>query len=127
MTEKKDSDDQGFDRSIKKHLGEIVIYQHPNPELKSFLTSESISALRVEHFKIPFDGEAKKNSMSLGRTGSQVVKEISALKGVQEIRIKPKEVIVKKRLISSWEEIEEQIVKILHRALRRARMKVVSP
>jgi hypothetical protein len=31
----------------------VVIYHHPNPEMKSFLISEEISAQRVEHFKRP--------------------------------------------------------------------------
>ncbi len=31
----------------------VVIYHHPNPEMKSFLISEEISAQRIEHFKRP--------------------------------------------------------------------------
>jgi hypothetical protein len=31
----------------------VGIYHHPNPEMKSFLISEEISAPRVEHFKRP--------------------------------------------------------------------------
>ena len=37
----------------------VEIYNHPNPEIKSFLTTVEFSALRVEIFKKQLD---KKNS-----------------------------------------------------------------
>ena len=105
---------------------EIVIYNHPNPEMKSFLTNEEISAPRLEHFKKPFNEnsvDVLKNQ--LGFIGAQIVKEIMSIQGVKEMRIKPKEVYIRKELSCAWEEIETPVIDILKRGLRRKQYKLV--
>lgn len=103
----------------------VVIYNHPNPEMKSFLTTVEISTPRVEHFKKPLDKDSENILKQLGIIGAQIVKEIMAIPGVMEIRIKPKEIRMKKERSSSWEEIEERVLEILNRAVRKKQIKVV--
>lgn len=105
----------------------VRIYNHPNPEMKSFLATVEISAPRVEHFKKPLDKDSEKILNQLGIIGAQIVKEIMAIPGVMEIRIKPKEIRMKKEGSSSWEEIEEKVLEILNRAVRKKQIKVVRP
>jgi hypothetical protein len=103
----------------------VVIYHHPNPEIKSFLTTEEISAPRLEHFKRPLDNDSEGVLGELGLIGAQIVKDIMAIPGVMEIRIKPKEIRMKKERSSSWEDIEGRVLRILNRALRRKQIRAV--
>jgi hypothetical protein len=103
----------------------IGIYIHPNPEIKSFTTMESISPPRVEYFKNPLNKESEESVKQLGIIGAQIVKEVMAIQGVNEIRIKPKEIRMKKDLNASWDDIEEKVCKILKRALQKKEIKVV--
>jgi hypothetical protein len=103
----------------------ISIYVHPNPEIKSFTTMESISPPRVEYFKNPLNKEKEASLKQLGIIGAQIVKEVMAIPGVDEIRIKPKEIQMKKELNASWDDIEDMVCKILNRALQRKRIKIV--
>ena len=104
----------------------VVIYHHPNREIKSFLTSEEIVPPRVEYFKRPLDKDSEENLKYLGVIGVQIVKEIMAIPGVMEIRIKPKEIRMKKEPFFSWEDIEGKVLEILNRAIRRKQIRVVS-
>ena len=104
---------------------EIVIYDHPNREMKSFLTQVELSPPRLEHFKKPLDTESQAILAQLGLIGSQLVKEIMALPGVMSLRIKPKEIMVKKEVSASWEDIQDKILLILRRSLRKKGMKIV--
>jgi hypothetical protein len=81
----------------------IRIYVHPNPEIKSFTTMESISPPRVEYFKNPLNKETEESL----------------------IRIKPKEIRMKKEEDASWDDIEGKVCKILKRALQRKGIKIV--
>jgi hypothetical protein len=45
--------------------------------------------------------------------------------GVKEMTIKPKEILIKKEISCSWEEIESPVTDILKRALRRKQFKVI--
>jgi hypothetical protein len=103
----------------------IVIYHHPNREIKSFLTPEQIFPPRVEYFKRPLDKDSEETLKSLGVIGAQVVKEIMAIEGVIEIRVKPNEIRMKKEGPFSWEDIEGKVLEILIRALRRKQIRVV--
>ena len=103
----------------------ISIYVHPNPEIKSFTTMESISPPRVEYFKNPLNKESKESVRQLGIIGAQIVKEVMAIPGVNEIRIKPKEIRMRKEEDASWDDIEERVCKILKSALQRKGIKVV--
>ena len=103
----------------------IDIYHHPNPEMKSFLTREDISAMRVELFKAPLDKNKEGAIGALGPIGSRIVREIFTIPGIREIRIKPKEILVKKEEAALWADIESKVVEILERSLRRKRIKIV--
>ena len=103
----------------------VVIYHHPNPEMKSFLMPREVSAPRVELFRKPLDAPSEAALKHLGVVGAQIVKEIMAIHGVLQVRIKPKEIQVKKEESCSWEDILDRILEILKRAIRRKEMKVV--
>ena len=103
----------------------IDIYHHPNPEIKSFLLEEDLIPPYVERFKSPLDENSRKTLNKLGFIGAQVVKDITDLAGIREIRIKPKELIVKKELSFSWADLEGRIRNILERALKRRQIKAV--
>jgi len=104
----------------------VVIYHHPNREIKSFLTAEEIFPPRVEYFKRPLDRDYEEIFKSMGALEAQVVKEIMAIPGVMEIRIKPNEIRMKKEVSFSWEDIEGKVLTILNRTIRRKQIKVVS-
>jgi hypothetical protein len=104
---------------------DIVIYRHPNPEMKSFLLSEEVSSPRVEHLKNPLTKEAKASLKTLGVLGAQVAGQIMAISGVAALEIKPKEIRVKKEVTASWDDIQEKVIEILRRALMRKQMKLV--
>ena len=104
---------------------EVKIYHHPNPEIKSFLTSVAISTPRVEKFKKPLEKEWENGLEPLGVIGSQLIKEILAIREVREIHIKPKELRIRKEASSSWEKIEERIVEILMRALKKRQFRLI--
>jgi len=104
---------------------DVVIYHHPNPEMKSFLTPVEVSPPRVENFKKPLTEASQPILRQLGLIGSQIVKEIIALPGVMEVQIKPKEILVKKEVSASWEDLQDRIVAILERSLRRREIKLV--
>ena len=103
----------------------IKLYHHPNPEIKSFLTMENIYPASVEFFKNPFDEIENKRLQRIGTIASQIVRDIMAVPGVKEIRIKPKEIRMKKEAYASWDEIEEKVFQILSRALRKKKIKRV--
>jgi hypothetical protein len=103
----------------------IGIYVHPNPEIKSFTTMEPISPPRVEHFKNPLNTQSEMTLKQLGIIGAQIVKEVMAIPGVKEIRIKPKEIRMKKEIKASWDDIEDKVCKILNRALQKKGIKIV--
>ena len=104
---------------------EVKIYHHPNPEIKSFLTSVAISTPRVEKFKKPLEEEWENALGPLGVIGTQVIKEILAIQEVREIQIKPKELRIKKEASCSWEKIEGKIIAILMRALQKKQFRLI--
>lgn len=103
----------------------IIIYHHPNREIKSFLTPEEIFPPRVEFIRRPLGKDSEETLKSLGVIGAQVVKEIMAIEGVMEIRVKPNEIRMKKEELFSWEDIEGKILEILIRAVRKKQIRVV--
>ncbi|MBU1397758.1 MAG: NifU N-terminal domain-containing protein [Proteobacteria bacterium] len=62
---------------------------------------------------------------TLGSIGAWTVREIMAIHGVMEIRIKPKEILIKKEMSSSWEGIEDRVINVLKRAMRRKQIRLV--
>ena len=103
----------------------IKIYHHPNKEIESFLTKESLFPPRVEFLKNPLSENENERLQQLGAIASQIVRDIMALPGVREIRVKPKEVRMKKEEYASWNEIEPKVCQILNRALQRKGIKMV--
>ncbi|MFC1822478.1 NifU N-terminal domain-containing protein [Thermodesulfobacteriota bacterium] len=103
----------------------VDIYHHPNPEIKSFLMEDALIPPYVERFKSPLDETSHKTLKKLGFIGAQVVKDIMNVPGISEIRIKPKEIIIKKELSFSWDDLEAKIMNILGRALKRKQIKAV--
>jgi hypothetical protein len=111
---------------LREHYqGGITVYHHPNLEIRSYLIEEPISSLRVEHLKGPLTDETSKTLNELGLIGAQVAKEILGINGVNEIKMKPKEIWVKKASSSSWDELEVKIIGIIERALRRKKIRLV--
>ncbi len=103
----------------------VVVYRHPNPVIRSFLTPIEISTYRVEHFKGSLNEDSEELLKGLGTIGEMVVREIMAIPGVEELYIKPSEVRMKKNPSVSWEEIERRTIEILNRALRRRGIRLI--
>ena len=106
-------------------IRDIVVYQHPNPEMKSFLMPVEICPPLVEHFSKPFTERSEKTFKELGTVGAQIVKEIMAVPGVKSLEIRPKEVRVKKEPHVSWEQIEKKVFRILKSFMRRKSFRLV--
>ncbi|MFO7985194.1 MAG: NifU N-terminal domain-containing protein [Desulfatiglandaceae bacterium] len=98
---------------------QVLVYRHPNLDIRSFLTSKEISSYRVEYFKRASFEQAADSLKALGAIGKQAIREIMALPGVEEVHIKPRELRIKKRTSISWNDIEPKIIKILQRAVRK--------
>jgi hypothetical protein len=109
---------------IEKRPG-IMIYRHPNPEIRSYLTSDEISKYRVERFTAPGGDGFEAQLKTLGTIGAHVVREILAVPGVREVEIKPREVRVKKETSVSWDPIEPKILHALNTAFRRKAIRAV--
>ena len=105
----------------------IEIYIHPNREIRSFMTPLDIFTPRVDHFKNPLDQASQETLKRLTILEARIVREIMAIPGVEEIYTKPKEIRLKKKPSSSWEDIQEKVITVLKRALRRKQIKVVRP
>jgi hypothetical protein len=103
----------------------VDIYLHPNPEIRSFFTSEIIFAHRVEHYKKPLDKNWEAALDPLPLTSAGIIREIMSIKGVKEVYIKPKEVRITKEASSSWNSIQESVVKILTGGLRRKKLRLI--
>ena len=114
-----------MEKRLQMHNSKITVYNYPNPEIKSFITTIEISSPRVEHFKNPLDKDSEGTLMQLGVIGAQIVKEIMSVPGVSEIDIKPKEIRIKKEISSSWKDIEKQVIIILNRAFRKKLIRVI--
>ena len=110
----------------EQHQERIRVYYYPNLEIRSYLIEESISSLRVEHLKGPLTDETAKALNKLGLIGAQVAKDILGIKGVNEIKMKPQEIWVKKTSSTSWDELEGKILSIIGRALRRKKIRLVN-
>jgi hypothetical protein len=109
---------------IEKRPG-IMIYRHPNPEIRSYLTSVEISKYRVERFTAPGGDGFEAQLKTLGTIGAHVAREILAIPGVREVEIKPRELRVKKETSVPWDPIEPKILHALNAAFRRKSMRVV--
>ena len=106
-------------------VASITIYRHPNPEIRSFLTQEDLFPPFVALFKNPLDETAEEDLKKIGGLGKQIIRDIIALSGVKEIRVKPKEIRMKKAENVSWDGLEEKVCRILDRALRKKQIKRV--
>ncbi len=104
---------------------EVRVYRHPNPEIRSYLTNEEITKPRLEAFQRPPGEDPELLAKRLGTIGAQVILELTAVPGVQEVRIKPKEVRIRKAPFASWEAMEDQILRILASAVRRSRLRLL--
>jgi hypothetical protein len=109
---------------IEKRQG-IMIYRHPNPEIRSFLTSAEISRYRVERFTAPGGDALETQLKTLGTIGAYVVRELLAISGVREVEIKPRELRIKKETSASWDTIEPKILHALNTAFRRKEIRLV--
>jgi hypothetical protein len=104
----------------------IQVIVHPNPEIKSFLFHEPISAPWLEIYKKPLDSATEERISRLGAIGGQIVRDLLEIDGLNWIRINPKEIMLKKELRADWTQIEPAILEILHRALRKKRIHVIN-
>jgi hypothetical protein len=103
----------------------VVVYHHPNPHIRSFLTSVEVFAPRVGHFKKRIDKGSKDTYEGLSVLEYQTVKDLMAIPGVEQITIKPREIRMTKGPSSDWEEIETKVVQILESTQRRKWMRLV--
>jgi len=109
---------------IEKRPG-IMIYRHPNTEIRSYLTSDEISKYRVEIFTVPGGDAVEAQLKTLGSIGAQVVRDILSIPGVREVEIKPRELRIIKETSASWDPIEPKILHALNTAFRRKTLRLV--
>jgi len=104
---------------------DIVVYEHPNPHIKSFFIPDPISPPRVEIFRAPLPQSSREKMKSLGNIGARVVQELLDIPGIIEVRTRPREMLLKKDRAASWEDMVPQALKILQRALRKQQIHLV--
>ena len=104
---------------------DVRVYHHPNKEIRSYLTQDEITNPLHEAFENPLTEDEDRLAARLGSIGTHVVKEILALSGVAQIRFKPKEIRVRKIPDVTWDDLEPEILRIVERAVRRRRMRVL--
>lgn len=104
---------------------DVRVYFHPNLEIRSYLTSDPIMKPQVEAFEKPLREPPGRLKAKLGIIGGQAVGELLSVSGVTKIRIKPKEVIIHKDPHVSWDDLEDEILCIMNRAVRKSRMHVL--
>ena len=104
---------------------DIVVYEHPNPHMKSFFIPDPISPPRVEDFRKPLPETSLEKIKNLGSIGAKVAEELLEIQGITEFRTRPREILVIKDRAASWKNIEPKVLKILRRALRRQRIHLV--
>lgn len=104
---------------------DVRVYYHPNAEIRSYLTSNPIMKPQVEVLETPFRELPDQLAEKLGTIGAQTARELLTVSGVAKIRIKPNEVIVQKLPHVSWDDMDEKILRIMERAVRKSRMHVM--
>lgn len=104
---------------------DIVVYEHPNPHIKSFFIPGPIWPPRVEIFRAPFSPSSREKMRGLGNIGARLLQELLDIPGIIELRTRPREVLLKKDHAASWENIAPQALKILRRAMRKQRIHLV--
>jgi len=104
---------------------DIVIYKHPNPHIKSFFIPGPIWPPRVEIFRAPLQQSSREKMKNMGNIGAGVVQELLDIPGIIELRTRPREVLLKKDRVTSWEDIVPQALEILRRALRKQQIHLV--
>ena len=105
---------------------DITVYEHPNPQLRSFFISASTLPPRVEVFhKSSLDGSWE-NMQGLGSIGLRMAKELLEIPGLKELRMRPGEILVKKHRAAAWLDIEPEVRRILQRALRKQQIHLVT-
>lgn len=104
----------------------VEVYIHPNPEIRSFLTTQNIFPPRVEIFRpLLADDDAHKLNV-LGTIASQIVRDILSLPGILEVRIKPQEIRIIKAGTAAWEELQPKVLDAVKRSLRRKGIRLVN-
>ena len=106
---------------------DVRTYTHPNEEIRSYLTTDAITKPRVEAFEPPLLADPPRLVETMGTVGALTVQELLKVPGVAKLRIKPKEVRIQKARDASWSEMEPEILRIMERAVRKSRMRVVKP
>lgn len=105
---------------------EVTIYRHPNPEIRSFLTREPLSPPTLWVGRRPFESEDIARLKRLDLVAAQLIRNLAEIPGIEEIRLKPKEIRVKKIPDASWEQIEARALQDIRGALRRRKLHLVS-
>lgn len=104
---------------------DIQIYLHPNPEIRSYLTPDILTRPVFDTYEPPLEELPDGLSARLGTIGAQLVREILSVPGVVQLRIKPKELRIKKGPHASWDELEKALLRIVDRAVRKSRIRVL--
>ena len=104
----------------------VRVYRHPNTEIRSYLTQDEITRPLYETFENPLNETRDTLAQRLGTIGARVVQEVLALPGVAQIRFKPKEIRVRKTPTTAWDDLEPEILRVVERAVRRSRMRVLN-
>ncbi len=127
--EKKEKIEAQPQRKIKKFLGlgktepekkkkimpRIVIENNlPNSDVRNYHTTAEISHYSIHNFWRPLRRQSSDSYLEqVGRIGTQLLMDIFAISGVNEVFIKPYELHVSKGKAFDWEDIEPAIIEAL--------------
>lgn len=103
----------------------VQVYYHPNPEIRSYLTDHTLTKPRLESFASPLMEDPDNLITKLGIAGAQMVRDIMSIPGIAQIRVKPKEVRIRKVPHASWDVMEPEIFRIMNRTVRKSKMRVL--
>jgi hypothetical protein len=66
-------------------------------------------------------------AVKLGTAGAQMVRDVMSIPGIAQIRVKPKEVRIRKVPHASWDVMEPEIIRIMDRTVRKSKMRILKP
>ncbi len=92
----------------------IKIETVPNPDIRVYHVTTEISRYSIHNFWRPLHRDSSEKYLEeVGEIGTQLLNEVFALPGVNEVFIKPYELSVTKAGAFDWEDIEPGIIEAL--------------
>ena len=95
----------------------VRVETHPNSDVRTYHPDFEVSKAHIENFWRPVRPESKEYLKKLGRKGAVLVRRLLALHGVAEVTIQPYQLMVKKGLNFSWDNIEPKVLETIEMSM----------